>query len=77
MIACFRGTNRRLKVFTHFINSLHSNIKFTSEIKSSKTIRQRLINVPINKEDFKNKLKLMKQIAVSAMATAVDRKYSE
>ncbi|KAK9890817.1 hypothetical protein WA026_012160 [Henosepilachna vigintioctopunctata] len=38
IITCFTGTDRSLKNFENFINAVHPNIKFTTEIESDKSI---------------------------------------
>lgn len=35
IIVCFTGTNRQLKIFTDFINKLHTKIEFTLEMEKT------------------------------------------
>ena len=37
-MVCFTGTDRQLKIFLDYINNLHKNIKFTTEIEQNKSI---------------------------------------
>ena len=49
VLTCFIGTDRQLKVFIDFINSLHRNIKFTVELETDSTIN--FLDLTIRREN--------------------------
>ena len=52
ILACFVGTERQLQSFLNYINSIHTNIKFTLEIKQNNSIN--FLDLTITKQNNKH-----------------------